>query len=130
MARRYWWSIEVFDANGAPASAWRRAYGNALVEALITNGAVEWEWHEHSWGVLLEIAFTDEARWPAFRELPVVRAALDAAPDPVNGVLAYPGRGGSSGRVWPRRPRPIRSAGAAPIPTGEPQYVRLVDLSA
>jgi hypothetical protein len=45
-----------------------------------------------------------------------VRAALDAVPDPVNGLLIYPGRGGSSGRVQPRRPRPIAGAGAAPLP--------------
>src|SRR5262249_36877883 len=44
IARRYWWSIEVFDAEGAPASAWQRAHGNAFVEAAITNGAVEWKW--------------------------------------------------------------------------------------
>ena len=122
MAKLYWWSIEVFDADGVPASAWQRAYGQALTEAAITNGAAEWQWHHHAWGVLFEIAFADESRWPAFHDLPAVRAALDAAPDPVNGVLAYPGRGGSSGRV---RPRPITSAGAAPIPTGEPLFVRL-----
>jgi hypothetical protein len=125
MARRYWYSIEVFDSGGVPASSWQDAYGNAFAEAAITNGAVEWEWHRHAWGVLFEIAFTDEARWPAFRDLPLVRAALDAAPDPVNGVLAYPGRGGSSGRVQPRRPRPIVSAGAAPIPMEDPLFVHL-----
>jgi hypothetical protein len=42
---------------------------------------------------------------------------LDAVPDPINGLMVYPGRGGSSGRVEPRRPRPVAGAGAAPVPT-------------
>jgi hypothetical protein len=122
----YWWSIEVFDGPLASARSWQDAYGGALTEAAITNGAYEWEWHHHSWGVLFEIAFVDEARWPAYRDLPVVRAALDATPDPVNGVLVYPGRGGSSGRVKPRVPLPIVAAGAAPVPREEPVFVHLV----
>jgi hypothetical protein len=87
-----------------------------LVEAAISHGAYEWQWHRESWGVLLEIAFRGEEQWTTFRALPVVRAALDAVPDPVNGLLIYPGRGGSSGRVEPRRPRPIAGAGAATLP--------------
>ena len=51
---------------------------------------------------------------------------FDATPDPVNGVLIYPGRGGSSGRVKPRVPLPIVVAGAAPVPHEEPVFVRLV----
>jgi hypothetical protein len=119
MSTVHWWSIEVFDGTGGSAARWRDAYGNALVEAAITNGAHEWEWHAHSWGVLFEIGFTDELRWPVYRDLPAVRAALDAVPDPVHGLMVYPGRGGSSGRVEPRRPRPIASAGAAPIPESD-----------
>jgi hypothetical protein len=69
--------------------------------------------------VLLEIAFASDERWQMFRDLPVVRAALDAVPDPVNGLLIYPGRGGSSGRVQPRRPKPVAGAGAAPLPVEE-----------
>jgi hypothetical protein len=65
---------------------------------------------------LFEIAFASDERWEVFRDLPAVRAALDAVPDPINGLLIYPGRGGSSGRTQPRRPRPIAGAGAAPLP--------------
>jgi hypothetical protein len=122
----HWWSIEVFDAERMSAARWRDAYGNALIEAAIAHGAYEWEWHQHRWGVLFEIAFRDETRWQSYRALPAVIAALDAVPDPVNGLMVYPGRGGSSGRVWPRRPKPIAGAGAAPIPeTVEPVFVRL-----
>jgi hypothetical protein len=121
----YWWSIEVFDGAEMSAARWQDSYGNVLVEAAIAHGAYEWQWHRHSWGVLFEIGFRNDERWPTYRDLPVVRAALDAVPDPVNGLMVYPGRGGSSGRVEPRRPRPIAGAGAAPIPV-EPVQTEIV----
>jgi hypothetical protein len=111
----HWWSIEVFDGAELSAARWQESYGEALVEAAITHGAYEWQWHRHSWGVLFEVAFRSDERWPIYRDLPAVRAALDAVPDPINGLMVYPGRGGSSGRVAPRRPRPVAGAGAAPI---------------
>jgi hypothetical protein len=43
-------------------------------------------------------------------------------PDPINGLLVYPGRGGSAGATHPRRPRPPLGAGAAPLPV-EPEPV-------
>ena len=126
MENVYWWSIEVFDGPRGSARSWRDAYGAALIEAAITNGAREWEWHHHSWGVLFEVAFADEDRGKAYRDLPAVRATLDASPDPVNGVLVYRGRGGSSGRVEPRRPLPIVAGGAAEAPREELQFISLV----
>jgi hypothetical protein len=124
-----WWSIEVFDgaaSDGVAQSAarWQDAYGDALVEAAIMHGAYEWAWHRHSWGTLFEIGFRSDDQWPSFRDLPAVRAALDAVPDPVNGLLFYPGRGGSSGRVQPRPHRPISGAGAATLPI-EPEIVEV-----
>lgn len=89
------------------------------MSAAVSFGAKEWSWHVFGWGVLFEIAFESEEIWPEFLALPAVRAALDAAPDPVNGLLIYRGRGGSAGRVQPRRPRPTAGAGAAPIPREE-----------
>jgi len=121
----HWWSIEVFDGARQSAARWQDSYGNALVEAAISHGAYEWRWHRHSWGVLFEVGFRSDEQWPTYRELPAVGAALDAVPDPVNGLIVYPGRGGSSGRVQPRRPRPITGAGAAPIPE-TPVHTRLV----
>ncbi|WP_328477853.1 hypothetical protein OHA21_25575 [Actinoplanes sp. NBC_00393] len=119
-----WWSIEVLDGAHLSAARWQDSYGNVLVEAAIAHGAYEWRWHRFSWGVLFEIGFRSDDRWSSYRELPIVRAALDAVPDPVNGLLIYPGRGGSAGRVEPRRPRPIAGAGAATIPR-EPARTRL-----
>lgn len=125
MSELYRWSVEVFDAGTSSAAAWRMSYGAALVEAAITNGAQDWQWHRHPWGVLFEVGFAQETGWPAYRALPVVQAALDAAPDAVNGVLVHRGRGGSSGRVEPRRPHPIVSSGAADVPRDEPVVIRL-----
>ncbi len=46
----------------------------------------------------------------------MVQAALDAVPDPVNGLLVYRGRGGGAGATSPRRPRPGAGAGAMSLP--------------
>jgi hypothetical protein len=112
-----WLTIEVVDA-GAPASGWRSAHGEALVEAAVTRGALYWEWHETRWGVVLELVFPDDERLDRFRRLPALLAALDAAPDPVHGLAVYRGRGGGSGARVPRRPlpRPVAGAAAWPLP--------------
>lgn len=111
-----WWSIEVFDSELQAALQWKDSYRNRLVESAITSGAIEWAWIEHRSGVVFEMLFPDEARWEAFRALPGIQAALDAAPDPVNGVLIYQGRGGGAGARTPRRPRPSAGAGALGLP--------------
>jgi hypothetical protein len=114
-----WWSIEVLDGEFS-AEVWRGSHGSFLVEAALTNRALDWSWHHHSWGLVLELRFADEQAWEAFRGLPAVQAALDAVPDPINGLLVYRGRGGSAGSRSPRRPRPHAGAGAAPMPV-EPE---------
>jgi hypothetical protein len=120
-----WLTIEVIDGE-RPASEWRRAHENDLVEAAITHGAVYWEWHDTRWGVVLELVFEDDERLERYRGLPAVRAALDAVPDREHGLLVYRGRGGGAGALVPRHPRPLPVAGAVPLPTAEPQrYVRL-----
>lgn len=114
-----WWSIEVF--NGAfPALRWKDAHSSSLIESAISNGAVDWVWHEHRWGVVLEIAFERDEQWEVYRGLPGVRAALDAVPDPVNGLLVYRGRGGGAGVPSRRRPKPFAGAGAVELPEPEP----------
>jgi hypothetical protein len=117
-----WWSIEVLNGPGS-AARWKDAHGRALVEAALTNGAVDWAWQELRWGVVLEVAFEDEERWERFYGLPAVRAALDAVPDPVSGLAVHPGRGGSSGARLPRTPRPLAGAGAVELPEPEPDPV-------
>ena len=64
----HWWSIEVFDGAELSAARWQESHGEALVEAAITHGAYEWQWHRHSWGVLFEVAFRSDERWPIYRD--------------------------------------------------------------
>lgn len=122
-----WWSIEVLDGPTGSARGWREAIGSALVEAAITHGAYDWSWHTHPWGVLFEVAFSNDDRWETYRRLPVVSAALDAVPDPVHGLYVYPGRGGSAAQRQPRRPHPIAGAGAAPLPETEEPLLYAVE---
>lgn len=110
-----WFSIEVLDGS-YPAGLWSGSHGDALTESALGFGALDWSWHAHSWGVVFEIRFEDEAAWDRWRESPTVVAALDAVPDPVSGLIVYRGRGGSSGRAEPRRPRPLLGSGAAALP--------------
>ncbi|MCP2336370.1 hypothetical protein [Actinomadura rupiterrae] len=118
-----WWSIEVFNGEQA-ARSWRDAWQDMLTESALTHGALGWLWDVTPWGVVFEICFPDEKDWLIWRELPGVRAALDAVPDPVNGLVVYRGRGGSSGSPLPRRPRPAPSAAAAALdePPAEPVF--------
>lgn len=110
-----WVTVEVFDRDAA-AWTWRDQYADVLVIAAITAGAVCWEWHAHGCGVVLEVCLPGDAAVEVFRALPAVGAALEAAPDPVNGVLVYRGRGGSAGTGVPRRPWPHLGAGAVALP--------------
>jgi hypothetical protein len=111
----YWWSIEVLDGE-FPAGRWKDAHSAALIEAALSHGAQDWNWSEHRWGVVFEMAWKDPIDWATFRALPAVTAALDAIPNPAYGLLVYQGRGGSSGSVQPRHPRPRLGAGAGDIP--------------
>jgi hypothetical protein len=121
-----WWSVEVFHGEFR-ASQWQDSYSASLIEAAISHGAVDWSWTQRPHGVVFEVCFTDEDRWETFRELPVVRAALDAVPDPVNGLLIYRGRGGGAGAGKPRRPKPTAGAGAAELP--DPVDAAVADLT-
>ncbi len=110
-----WFSMEVLDG-ALSASVWSEAHGDALIESAILSGATDWNWHRHTWGVVLELEFADESAWDRYIELPAVQAALDAVPDPVSGLIVYRGRGGTSGAVSPRRPKPLAGAGSAALP--------------
>lgn len=110
-----WYSVEVFDG-ATSALGWAEAWTDSLIGAALGCGAGDWTWHSHPWGVVLEVAFGDEAAWEAFRANPTVAAALDAVPDPLTGLIVYRGRGGSAGATSPRRPRPLVGSGSAALP--------------
>jgi hypothetical protein len=110
-----WYSIEVIDG-AASAAGWAEMWSDTLSSAALSGGATDWSWHRHSWGVVFETEFADEAAWDAFRELASVRAALDAVPDPLSGIIVYRGRGGSAGSAEPRKPRPMIGSGSAHLP--------------
>jgi hypothetical protein len=122
-----WWSIEVFDATELTARSWKESYEDEFTEAAITHGAIYWEWHEHRYGVVFEVLFDSDQGWEAFRTLPAVRSALDAVPDPVNGLIVYRGRGGGAGPRKPRKPKP--APGASAMALAEPQAERVLHLA-
>ena len=121
-----WWSIEVSHGESS-AFGWQREYDSALIEAALTNGALDGSWHADRWGVAFEVLFEREEQWEAFRNLPLVRASLDAVPDPVHGLLIYRGRGGGAGTREPRRPKRPPAAGAMELP--EPAEDSCLDLT-
>jgi len=118
-----WWSVEILGSE-LDVSTWVRARGRDLIRTALEHGARDWEWGSGSWGVVLEFCFAEsvavDGGWSGFIDSPLVKAALDAVPDPVNGVFFYPGRGGSSSAVVPRRPKPAPVAAAAALPEPEP----------
>lgn len=116
-----WWTLEVIDAPGLPATGWQASYGERLVEVAVTHGVQQWTWVLRPWGVILELAFPDEADWLRFRSTPAVAAALDAVPDPVSGLLIYPGPGGGSAAGVRRGPRPAPMRGGAALPEPDPE---------
>ena len=118
-AEMHWLTIEVLDAD-LPAAAWLRAWHDSLVQTAVSAGAVFWDDHAHSWGVVLEFTFADETARDRFRVHPTLLAAVDATPDPVNGTLVYPHRGGGSGSRVPRRPLTSPSADAVTLLEPEP----------
>ena len=120
-----WRTIEVVDAPGEPATTWQAAYADRLVEVALTHGVLEWTWVVRPWGVIAQLAFADEANWLRFRATSAVAAALDAVPDPVSGLLVYPGLGGGSGAGVRRgpRPAPLRDGAAVPLPDPVPEPV-------
>jgi hypothetical protein len=83
-----WWSIEVMRGE-ASAFRWQKRYDSALTEAALASGARDGVWHADRRGVVFQVLFDTEEQWEAFLGLPVVRAALAAVPDPVNGLLIY-----------------------------------------
>jgi hypothetical protein len=119
-----WWSIEI-SGNEADIFMWVRTRGRDVVRTALEHGARDWDWVSGTWGVVLEFCFADtvavDGGWSGFIDSPLVKASLDAVPDPVNGLFFYPGRGGSSSASVPRRPKPAPVAAAAVLPEPEPQ---------
>src|SRR3954447_22077888 len=88
-----WLTVEVFDGD-FPATRWRRAHQDALIEAALTHGTSTWQWHETRWGVVLELLFDSDEQLDRYRGLPAVLAALDAVPDRLRGLGGYRRLGG------------------------------------
>lgn len=110
-----WFSIEVFDG-ASSAALWAEAFADGLAEAALLHGALDWSWHRHSWGAVFEVSFDSDEVWESYQQLPNVRAALEAVPDPFTGLIVYRGRGGSAATGVTRRPRPLSGSGAAALP--------------
>ncbi|AUI59592.1 hypothetical protein BKN51_16100 [Amycolatopsis sp. BJA-103] len=79
-----WLRIEVLDGS-VPASEWRRAHADALIDAAIADRAVRWSWREHRRGVVFEIAFRTERIRDEFCGQLLVKAVLGAVPDQESG---------------------------------------------
>jgi hypothetical protein len=107
--------MEAIDGPTA-AATWADTYGDDLVREAIAHGALDWNRHDHPWGVVFEFEFLDEVDWDHFRDALTVRTAIDAAPDPLHGLMLYRGRGGSAGTWEIRRPRPLTGSGAVALP--------------
>jgi hypothetical protein len=120
--REWWWSIEILGSE-PDISAWVRSRGRDVIRTALEFGARDWEWRSDSWGLALEFCFVElvavDGGWAGFIDSPLVKAALDAVPDPVNGLFYYPGRGGSCAAAVPRRPRPAPVAAAVAVPEPE-----------
>lgn len=117
-----WWSIEISGAE-FDISLWIGARGREVIRTALEHGARDWDWASGTWGVALEFCFADTVvmagGWTGFIDNPLVTAALDAVPDPVNGLFFYPGRGGSSSAAVPRHPKPAPVSAAAALPEPE-----------
>jgi hypothetical protein len=100
-----WRSIEVRHG-GVSAYRWQEQHDSALTEAAVAGGVRDGGWRADGRGVVFEVLFDTEEQWEAFRGQPAVRAALEAVPDPVNGLLI----GGSEGRPEPDCGRRSRTA--------------------
>jgi hypothetical protein len=99
-----WWSIEVRHGE-VSAFRWQERHDSALIEAALTSGVRDGAWHADRRGVIFEVLFGTGHQRETFLSLPAVRAALDAVPDPVNGLLIYRGRSAAAARQ-PGRPKP------------------------
>ena len=92
-----WWSIEVMYGEVA-AFRWQERHDSALIEAALNSGVRDGAWHADRRGVVFEVLFDTGHQREAFLSLPAVRAALNAVPDPVNGLLIYRGRSAGAAR--------------------------------
>lgn len=107
-----WFSIEVSSDHGS-ARHWVETHVDSLVKGALNEGAIDWHVEHRPWGSVIELEFLDEADFEHFRDHPEVQAALDSAPGRVH---VRRGRGGASGTMAPRRPRPFAGAGAVALP--------------
>ena len=115
----HWLSIEVLDSfktgSSGQASQWVDTHGDALAEAALTTQATDFEIKRTAWGAVFEVAFKTDAECENFKNLDVVKLALQNAPDPKTGVLIYRGRSTDAGTPNPRKPKPKTGSGSAAL---------------
>jgi len=91
-----WWSIEVLHGEFS-ALRWQEQHDSALIEAALTNGAVDGSWHADRWGVVFEICFENEERWEAFRAVSLPAPPAEPHPDLTRIAPPDPVHAGASG---------------------------------
>src|SRR5487761_1774658 len=96
-----WWSIEVFHAD-LSARRWKDSYERALVEAAVTNGAIDWAWHEHRTGL--------SWRWRS-RTTPSGRRSGACPPSEAVAGRGCPGPGGAGRGAVAGRDRGVAGSG-------------------
>jgi hypothetical protein len=119
-----WLALEIVeplsaDATGWTTTQWWEAFGDSLVGEAMASGARDFGVRFHTWGVVFEAGFRDDAEVFAFRDRLGVRTALDQL-----GQLGFAfsfGRrgGGGAGSRRGRPPTPLAGAGAVELPIPE-----------
>ena len=111
-----WWTVEVLDVAGPPATSWQASYGQVLVEVAVTQRVQAWDWVVRPWGVVLELAFLDESDWLRFRAVPRSGPPWTPSPTRCTGCWSTRVAAAAAQRACPAGPRPAPLQGGAVAP--------------
>jgi hypothetical protein len=107
------------------AFRWQEQHDSALIEAALTNGAVDGSWPADSWGVVFEVLFKTEEQWQAFRNCQPRARPWTRYRTPSTACSSTVA--GAGERRGSRRPETAPAASAASLP--EPETEPLLDLT-